>query len=209
VVLLTLVTVALFGIQAYRDYLTAVLPSLVPVQSWSYNASAVGFWKKLFDSPGTGYLPVQPIADLPALATLGVALSADLILGTIVLASERAGRGKHDDRLFGLAIVGMLLLSPITWPHSFVLLILPLVLLTWRFERGTLGLLAFSLCLMVLASRPAVWLFRFHNIGSAWVRPSGVWLLVTVSAQFYALVGIFGLLAVSVVGAPKIRRPPE
>jgi hypothetical protein len=208
------IAVAILGTGAYRDYIFNVMPALVVMQSSAYNASLVAFWKKLFDSPGVGFLPVHSWAHWPLVAFIGLTLSAIAILSAIVISHRRARDREGVDLAFAAAILGMVLLSPITWPHGFLILLLPLVLLARRLDtRHAAASLAFVCCLFVLASRPMWWLERFHTYDSPilrWVPPDGIWLITTEALQSYALVGVFALVVASAVSSSsRVSRSPR
>jgi formate hydrogenlyase subunit 3/multisubunit Na+/H+ antiporter MnhD subunit len=118
-------------------------------------------------------------------------------------------RRAHDregvDLAFAAAILGMVLLSPITWPHGFLILLLPLVLLARRLDHQHIAAsLAFVCCVFVLTARPTWWLFRFESSDAPfqhWVPPGGLWLVTTEAFQSYALVGIFVLVVISALSS--------
>jgi hypothetical protein len=103
----------------------------------------------------------------------------------------------------------MVLLSPITWPHGFLMLLLPLVLLARRLDGRAVSSLAFACCLVILTARPTWWLFRFETSTATfqhWVPPDDAWLVTTVPLQTYALLGVFVLLvATAISGVRPVR----
>jgi hypothetical protein len=124
-------TVALLGPEAYRDYVTLVLPSLEKYRVWWPNLSLAGFWHKLFNSSGSHIIPLW---QSPALAWAGTLLSDLVVSG---LAAWMAGRSRSRaecDLAFAATLTAMLLVSPIAWDHYFTLLFLPLFLL-WHWLR--------------------------------------------------------------------------
>ena len=70
---LTVVTVAVLGFDAYRDYVQLVLPAQLRFQSLGYNYAVAGLWSKLFDPVGEGGI-ITPLWACPALRAM--ALSA-------------------------------------------------------------------------------------------------------------------------------------
>jgi hypothetical protein len=200
IVVANLVAVGVFGVETYRDYVLEVMPALVVMQTSAYNASLVAFWKRLFDSPGVGFLPVVPWAHWPLVAMVGVALSAAAVVAAIVVLLLRARNRDDEDLAFGAAVVGMLLLSPITWPHGFLILLLPLVLLARRLRGAYAMSLGLACCLFVLTARPIWWLYRFQAWNGPfvhWTPPGGLWLVTTVALQGYALLALFVMLLLS------------
>jgi hypothetical protein len=209
IIIANIIAVAVLGVGAYRDYVFTVMPALVVMQSSAYNASLVAFWKKLFDSPGVGFLPVHSWAHWPAVATIGLTLSAIAIIAAIVVSHRRARDRDGVDLAFAAAILGMVLLSPITWPHGFLILLLPLVLLARRLDgRQLFASLAFVCCVFLLTARPTWWLFRFQSTDYSflhWVPPGGLWLITTEALQSYALVGVFVLVVSSALSGSRSR----
>ncbi|QDU01471.1 Polyprenol-phosphate-mannose-dependent alpha-(1-2)-phosphatidylinositol mannoside mannosyltransferase [Gimesia chilikensis] len=124
--LVTLLTVALFGIDAYRDYLSVVLPSLSDVTNNWGNASLLAFWERLFEQSSDSVLPV---VDSPALLKFAVWSSWIAVTSIAGLAAWRTRNTNFDDQAFGITIVAMLLMTPTTWHHYFIILLLPIGLL--------------------------------------------------------------------------------
>ncbi|WP_026369261.1 glycosyltransferase family 87 protein [Kallotenue papyrolyticum] len=89
------------------------------------NASLTGVAQRLF----TEGRWVEPVVVAPPLARLVVALLAVPLLGSIVLLARHPQPDTRRDLGFAITCVAALLLSPLTWQHSFVLLWLPLALL--------------------------------------------------------------------------------
>jgi Glycosyltransferase family 87 len=191
-VALTAVTAALLGTDAYRDYICEVLPRVARFRGNWNNASVVGFWSKLFD-PVTVKEHVVPLWRSATVASAGILVSCTAIVAILGRTVRRAGAQHDADLAFGLAIVAMLLISPLTWEHSFLLLPIPLATI-WvdisksRVARG-----------LFLATLPAFWLIPmpFYYIFIHGGRTHGVatplFTLTLLSYQFYALLGLFCL----------------
>jgi hypothetical protein len=190
---LTALTIGVLGAETYKDYVGTVLPILADVQSWCGNTSVIGFWKKLFDSSGAGYLPVESPMRAPFLAQVGILVSGALLLAIFIRAVVRSRESFGYDLLFGMAVVVMLLLSPITWQHGYLLLCLPLAILWRRLPALGFDRLFSYVCAAVLWVNPGHWLYGFHGSEGQWVPPTGVYLFTTVSFQLYALLGLFVL----------------
>jgi uncharacterized membrane protein len=93
------------------------------------NASISGAAEKLFGSNG-GWS--RTLVDAPILARVITLLGCGAIaLATIVVSSLPSAKEvkELDDYRTALVIVGMLLVSPLTWPHYFLVLLFPLLLL--------------------------------------------------------------------------------
>ena len=62
--LVTLATLAVFGLGAYRDYYWDVLPRVAEFRGYWLNASLVGFWIKVFD-PLPIMTAIEPLCAAP------------------------------------------------------------------------------------------------------------------------------------------------
>jgi Glycosyltransferase family 87 len=123
--MLTGLTAALLGPEVYRVYFEELLPKLAPVRSSWYNASLVGFWTRLFD-PATAEVHVLPLWRNGMVLRGAVLLSGLFVIMTVTRAIRSADTRDALDHAFGLTVTGMLLVSPITWDHSLLLLLLPI-----------------------------------------------------------------------------------
>jgi hypothetical protein len=93
----------------------------------------------------------QPVVDLGRLAVVPVLLTDLVVLGVVLWDVRRALVTREgEDHAFALVCVAMLLLSPVTWQHGLVLLILPLAIL-WRGRPNRLGQLRLLTLFVVLA----------------------------------------------------------
>jgi hypothetical protein len=189
-------TAALLGTGVYRVYFQEVLPKLAPVRSSWYNASLVGFWSRLFD-PATAEVHVLP------LLRSGIALKAAVLLSglAVIVALGRLVRSANTrdalDHAFGLAIVGMLLVSPTTWDHSLLLLLLPISILLHDPPRSELA----KVVLVVAVG--SVWFFgqrlvcdRFIPGGLVAGFASPAHTLTVLAYPSYALLSLFVIEAV-------------
>jgi hypothetical protein len=123
---------ALFGVEAFRTYVTEVVPSVSGYVTDRRNASLTGFWLRML----TPEARVNALADAPLAGriianVLGVAITAV----TAWVCWRAADTGRRD-RAFAATVLAMLLVSPITWPHYFVLLPVPLAVLWTRLPAG-------------------------------------------------------------------------
>jgi len=126
--MLTGLTAALLGPEVYRVYFQELLPKLAPVRSSWYNASLVGFWTRLFD-PATAEVHVLPLWRSGMALRVAVLLSGLAVIITVARVVRSAKTRTALDHAFGLAVTGMLLVSPMTWDHSLLLLLLPISIL--------------------------------------------------------------------------------
>jgi Glycosyltransferase family 87 len=127
--ILTVVTVIVFGLDTYRDYLFKVVPEMGAYRSVWLNASLQGFWVKWFGVGATQLdLPsVPPLVHAPIVARVGIMISSIAIL----VLWFNAVRRLSFDHGFSVTLIVMLLLSPVTWDHYMLLLTLPIVHV-WR-----------------------------------------------------------------------------
>lgn len=133
---LTGVTMAVLGVGAYRDYVNHVLPSLDKFRSSWINASVVGWWFKLFDpyeygDPGWP-MKVAPLWRAWAIARVGALASCLAVVAVLAWATRGVRTPAERDQAFGLAVTAMLLVAPVTWDHTLLLLLVPLAVLWVR-----------------------------------------------------------------------------
>jgi len=158
-------TAALFGPEAYRYYFLVVLPRVAKFRGLWANASLVGFWVKLFDPPAE-YPRVVPIWHSPAAARLGVVVSCSAILAILAWIVRRSKSLLEQDLAFGLAVTAMLLVSPITWDHYLLLLLVPIALTWVRLPQSDAARILFTAILIAFWS----WPLQIDNL----IIPGGV-----------------------------------
>jgi hypothetical protein len=214
VLLLTALTVGVLGTDCYRDYARDVLPTLQRFQFNGDNISLVGFGGKLF-APNNSWdrdtilsreeqetathelLPWDRLFPLQRNQLLARMVSAFGIVavGLALAWTTRPWRGEPGPDLgFSLALTAMLLVSPITWNHYFLLLLVPLAVLWVRLPRRTFVRLVFWAAVIGLWLNLTV--VFYHTVpggtSNGFARP--VHILTTLSFQTYALFAIFVLL---------------
>lgn len=144
---LNLLTLSVFGVQTYRDYVLVVVPGLSFFQTMWWNCSPEGFWLRLFDpQPHAGIIPLVRSPELAQAfiwATRGVVVAIVAYLG--YRAESRAAR----DKAFAAAVTALCLVSPIMWHHYMLLLLVPAGLL-WRDLPPGLVRYAFFIVLALL-----------------------------------------------------------
>jgi hypothetical protein len=142
----------------------------------------------------------KPLVYWPALVIVGSGLACTLVIsGLVQMVWKSSGRGQ-EDLAFGLSIVAMLLVAPITWDHYLMLLLIPWALIWVKLPPSVL----------------ARGLFLFISV-AVWLPPGELWPLVVpvidvnrrpvygpatplhsltlLSIHCYALLGMFVLLA--------------
>jgi hypothetical protein len=195
--------VVILGPGALSDYVFNVVTHLGQRyrNSWP-NLSLSGYWHKLFDGSGTGGHTVS-LWHNPLLARVLTAASCLAAAAVAAWAALRARSRAECDRAFGLAITTMLLVSPITWDHYFLLLVLPLTLLWLRVPRWGSGSVVLWVCVVLLWINIGglTWKYLFPNVPSSrWADPvAQPWQVLTVlSLHTYVLLALFALAALTV-----------
>jgi len=184
------VALAAFGWSEFETYIRQVLPSLGVFRGSWHNYSATGYW-----------IRVGQQFDAPVLSTVGIIVSQCAILVVIALAGWRADSIRDRDLAYALTIVGMLLASPVTWGHYFVMLVLPAVL-AWHYLPNHIAHGMLIAILVVLGTREI--LFPRAIIGyeqaealtdTGPIPDNPVLCLLALGAIPYALTGLFVLTA--------------
>jgi hypothetical protein len=117
IISLTALTMVILGWSTYRDYISMVLPALKEFRCSWVNHSLVGFWHRLFvGSESEAVIPFFHSRLLAWSLTIGSAFAIVGIVSRAVISSD-INRG------YWLFITTMLLLGPLTWSHSILLLI--------------------------------------------------------------------------------------
>jgi hypothetical protein len=149
-VLVTGLTVALLGMETFRVYVTEIMPLVSHSRAGWPNASLMGIWSKLFDA-GSGYDAghILLLWPSPLLCRLGIAISVLTVLAFWGQAVWRKGT-EQQDLCFSLTMLTMMLISPITWDHYLLVLILPLYIMSrelmWRDRRSWLLTFLAAVC---------------------------------------------------------------
>jgi hypothetical protein len=190
-VALTIATIAILGLDPYRDYVQVVLPVQTRFRGLGYNCAIAGFWYKLFDPAGENGL-ITPLWPCPALAQSGTLLS-DLAITVIVGAfAYRARTRSQQDLAFAAVVTAMLLVSPVSWDISLPLLLVPIAVLGRSASRPRWMPAAFLLALAL------VWMPQLLPTkvapGAHSVRAvSWAFVLGPPSLKSYALLGLLAL----------------
>lgn len=186
----TVLTLVLTGPEAYMTYWNDVFPTTAQWWSAWNNASLAGFWFKLFSAEQFGR-QLTPLFASTDLARVGTMISWCVVLVLLLPVVWKAKQREERDHAFGLSLTAMLLISPVTWEHYFLLLLLPLTLVWMTLpesgpRRWLLGfvLMSFGMPLMT-----------FGNI----IIPGGFFggmagpthTLLLLSLQMYGLLGLF------------------
>lgn len=133
-VLLAAATAGFAGWDVFATYASEVMPHTSAWRAAANNASLAGFWYRLLSASGH-YVLAAPLAESPLGALLATAASGLAVTALSAVAVWRARGPGEMTRAFSLVVLAMLLVSPVTWEHSFLLLPLPLLML-WLGEPG-------------------------------------------------------------------------
>ncbi len=199
VILLSGSTIAVFGLESYRAYIEEALPRVAGFRSNWINASLMGFWVKLFD-PALKDWQVEPLWRSALVARLGTVVCCAAVLITLALVVRRAKTAIELDVAYGLSLTAMLLVSPITWDHYLLLLLVPIAA-TWVALPPSVGArVLFAAVLIAFWSPPSI----IHQLLIPGGKSMGVakpWHTITLlSYQCYALIALF------VLGASEVLR---
>ena len=157
-------------------------------RSYFGNFSLNGFIGRLFH----GTAGISPLVPVNAKGVEEVSRFVGLALVGIVLLIYVL-RVKDYDLCFSIIVVAMLIVSPVTWAHSFTILLLPGLIL-WRRLSGpdNQGTRVFAILLFLFSCFPHWQYYEWlRTISPGQLLPA--WLLLT-SPGFYVLIGVFALI---------------
>jgi hypothetical protein len=205
-VTLTVITIAVLGFDAYRDYVQVVLPAQTRFRSLGYNCAIAGFWYKLFDPSGENGL-IIPLWPSPVLARLGTLLSDLAITAIVGAATYQARTQSQRDLAFAATVTAMLLVSPVSWDISLPLLLVPIAVLAGSVRRPNWMPAAFCL-ILVLIWMPQLLPAKLASDAHSTHPVSWAFVLGPPSLKSYALLG---LLALELAGfqTAKASKQPE
>lgn len=192
-VLVNLLTAAILGVEAFESYIQHAVPGVRVYTDWWPNISLSGFWLKLFDGRGGRVIPLWYA---PTLARVAIVLSWLVVLTLLAWAVLRARTPADHDVTFGLTLIAMLLLSPVTWDHYCVLLLVPVVIFWRRVPRRTIARVLFWFGVIVLWLTPMVFWYPLTGARlETWmVMVAAPWQTLTaLSLPCYALIALFAV----------------
>lgn len=196
-VILTVITVLVLGLDSYADYVGIVLPWNSQFRIFGYNLSIAGFWHKLFNPLNEGE-KIIPLWRSLAVARWGTICSNLAITAVLVTVTRQAQTRSQYDLAFATTMIGMLLVSPVTWDTSLLLLLAPIAIIACSNNDTKLPWMPIALALVL----PIIWLPQpFLTMiltgGQTVTIAPPSFLLGAASLKFYALLGIFvlGLVA--------------
>lgn len=211
VIALTAVTAAIMGPSTYWVYATQVVPHVAEYRAHWYNVSLTGVWAKLLLAQSAEAQQLYRVAwvDAPLLArALGIVsgIAVTGVWAAVILGRRQRGQS---DLLFALGLVAMLLASPITWPHYFLLLALP-ACLVWLYLPKSLGYrIGFVLMLAVFWVQPTrYWDWFFypsHRQGTAYP----IHIVTILALPTYALLAFYVWMTTLAWRVPAEETPTE
>ncbi|MBI5758942.1 MAG: DUF2029 domain-containing protein [Planctomycetales bacterium] len=193
------------GWESYRTYVTEVLPQVNAYRGGWLNASLVGFCTRLFD-PAAVSEQVEPIWRSSSFAKLLAGVMCLLVMVVVSRCVLRADTADKRDRAFGLTLVAMLLVSPITWDHYFLLLLLPLAQVWRDVSVSGRGRIPFLVIVIVLCLNPVLVWPHFIAGGRGHGVAQPMHSVTILAMQCYALVGLF---VMGMRGAAVCREEPS
>ena len=195
--ILTFITALLLGLDSYYDYVGVVLPWNSEFRIFGYNLSIAGFWHKLFHPLNEGE-KIIPLWHSLALARWGTVCSNLAITAILAAFIHQAQTRSQCDLAFAVTITAMLLVSPVTWDTSLLLLLVPITVIACKNRNSQLEWIPLVLVLIL----PIIWLPQpvltiLLTGGRTITMAPPLFLLGAASLKFYALLGTFilGLLA--------------
>jgi len=153
-------TAFVVGLDDVRTYaIIMVARDIDDFRGYVLNHSIGGIVSRLFGKQ-MGWF--EPLVKIPHIASvLIILLSIGILVYTILKLREMAAKKELSDYAFGLTLVTMLLLSPITWSHIFPVLILPMGLLLREYiEDSSPARLRLLLLILFCVSLPDVLIAR-------------------------------------------------
>ncbi len=191
VIALTVITVAVLGLDTYLDYVQLVLPAQARFRSLGYNYAIAGLWSKFFDTAGEGEC-MTALWSCPALARYGTLLSDLAITAIVVTFAYRARSSAQQDLAFASTVTAMLLVSPVTWDASLPLLLVPIAVAARHANRLCWMPVAFLL-IVTLLCMPQQLMTKLALGGRSVRVVSWTFALGAASLKSYALLGLLAL----------------
>lgn len=184
---------AVLGVDTYCDYFTRVLPATTHFQVGWKNASLFGLWSRLFDPDLAQTVNVQRTEawlDEPRLARVGALICSATLVALLAWVTRPASPRAAGDPGFALAMIAMLLVSPITWPHYLLILLVPIAVVWVRLPPTVAARTSFAIILAGFWMAPQR-LWSIFKLNGRAAMPFEA--LVLLPYQCYALLGLFAL----------------
>lgn len=189
---LTVLTASVLGTDSYVTYARDVVPQAALFRNSWHNLSMPGFWTKLFDPRNTRIVPVYGSM---LIERAGIGLSCGALVTVLAWITLRSSGREEEDSAFALTVTAMLLVSPITWNHYILLLLVPLAVVWTRLPATNLARLPFLIILFILWLKPEDVCEAFIPSGISSGAAKPLQTLTILSLHCYALLGLFASLA--------------
>lgn len=201
--LITALTVGVLGVETYRDYFEQVMPDALAWRSARTNASLPSLFCKLFD-PGPRGGNYQPLLQSPLVARTCIALAWAGTLWLLWDVSRRMKTNQTGYYAFNVTLIAMLLLSPVTWEHSFLLLVGPLTVIYRQIRQRELWRWWFWLSLALLNAPVYALIEQYLNAAEAGAGMTPLQVMGIPSLYCY---GLASLLVLGWVGSRTFTEP--
>jgi hypothetical protein len=202
---LTLTALLVLGAPNVVDYGLNVLPSISRdhMASWN-NHSLPGLWCKLFNPERSGFIPLYQSRTIQRIADGVTYLAALVFLSWITRKTRNCG---DRDGLFPLTLTLALLLTPVTWNHSFLLLLLPIAWLYSKLQPFKGSFFVLTVCTAVLyLPQWTIWRLilpgQFRDGTFGIIRPIDT--LTGLSLQLFAVITLLVLCTIVTIRQPAI-----
>jgi len=201
---LNLAAVAVFGPADTVKYFREVVPAVHEWRSAWINSSLAGFWSKLFDVTDGR---TREFLHAPWLAKTLTYLTSAAVSGAVAWQTWRARSLPERDLAFAATVVGMLLVSPVTWDHYMLLLVTPIAVL-WYYDEGSWARRAALWCGVGLVGyTPA------YQLSKMFFGPANVPVPLRVAEPWHAIVILplltYGLIVLLVLALSGPRKEEE
>jgi hypothetical protein len=199
---LTGLTVSVLGFETYQSYYYDVIPRLEVFRSGWHNASLPGLCAKLFNPLSKAQLdgwamhgPIEPLWRSAVLAKLSTWLLCGVVVAVLSWIVLRARSCVETDQAFGLTIIAMLLVSPITWDHYLLLLLIPLAVMWVGLPSSNLVRATILILLIAVWANPPVIYDAMIPGGTLHGTAYPIHAFCVLSFQCHALLMLFALTA--------------
>jgi len=181
-------------------YFRDVVPEVNRWRSAALNCSLPGYWSRLFDASDLG---TGEVFHAPVLARALTYITCGLLTGAVGWSAWRAESRERRDLAFAAAVVAMLLVSPVTWDHSLLLLLLPVAILWFYLANSIQSQLLLAGLLFVPTFVPAnnLWELLLQPASLRMTQPlANLWeSVVALAVVTYCLLGLAALAVFSPV----------
>jgi len=194
-IVINAVAAALFGIKTYSYYVLIVIPEVQWHRNAWDNASLTGFFGKLFQSPVvrlSQWSTTLPIINAPYLArTLSFVFSFTIVLLASYMASKSFSP-RSSDSSYSLFLVATILVSPISWCHYFLLLVLPVAVALVFYPKTRC--LSYVSALLLYSDTSLLWGPLLGQYPGTFVASTPLTTILVLSLPCYGLLLLFWLL---------------